>query len=104
MPEWLRWLLAVLATYRLALLLAEDEGPFGIFRRVRARLGGYDYGPDGQPDTLWGRGSRCALCIGMYIAAMTALWIVQPRTVSEFMIAWLGIAGGQAFLHRITRT
>lgn len=103
MFEWLRWLPAILVTYRIALLFAEDEGPFGIFRRIRARLGGYDYGPEGQPLTLWGRGSRCALCVGMYVAIVVVAGIVQPRTVFDFLMAWMGVAGGQAFLHRVSR-
>lgn len=92
----LSYLLAVLAAYRVARMLAMEEGPFGIFERVRSALGG-----DAQANWL-GRGISCPLCLGFWCSlAMALLLAHQDPTMhrSEIVLAWLGIAGAQTLLH-----
>lgn len=82
---------AILSTYRLAILLAEEEGPFEIAARWRSLF----------PDDDWvGRGVRCPLCVSFWAALVPALALslsgaLEPRL---FALWWLGIAGGAAAL------
>lgn len=96
MPDWFNLLLLTLACYRLAQLVAVDEGPFGIFFGLRDRLGAYDFRPDGQAKTNIGRGISCPYCVGIWFALPLA---VAKVGLSVDAILWgLAIAGGQAFL------
>lgn len=91
----LSYILAVLAAYRIARMLAMEEGPLELFARVRDRF-------DPEQKTWLGRGLNCPLCIGMYVSlAMALLLAHQDPTMhrSETVLAWLGIAGGQTLLH-----
>lgn len=100
MPEWLPWVLAPFACYRLARLLALEEGPWGVLERLRAWAGAYDYGEDGQPETNLGRGVRCPLCVGVYVAALLVGLLSVHWAVSDVGIVWLGMAGAQAYLQK----
>ena len=92
--------LAVLATYRIARMLAMEEGAFGMFLWARDRI-------DPQQKTWLGRGLNCPLCIGFWIALgfTLILWFQQglltpfPIHRSEFLLTWLGLAGAAAVLH-----
>lgn len=83
-------LFAIFAVYRVAHLLATEEGPFEICTRWR---------------NLWikddwiGRGMRCPLCIGFWLAWVAAV-MIAPDWHSLFWY-WLGIAGAQLFLYRL---
>jgi len=89
-------LLSILACYRIARLIAEDEGPFGLFHKIRLRLGAYDYGPDGKAKTSIGRGIACVHCVGVWVAIPLAFYAsdIQWYTI----VWWLAIAGGSSFL------
>lgn len=92
MPDWI-WLAAgILASYRVARMLAVEEGPFALFERVRARLGG-------EEQATWlGRGVACPLCIGFYISFVMAL-LVPAVSIQAFVLDWLAVAGGMTILH-----
>lgn len=89
------YLLAILASYRLARMLAMEEGPLEIFARVRNRF-------DPEQATWLGRGLNCPLCLGFWCSLVMALLLAhQDATMhrSETLLAWLAIAGGQTLLH-----
>ena len=98
MPDWLVFVLAAFACFRLAELIAVDDGPGDVLLWMRAKLGAYDLGEDGQPQTNLGRAIICPYCIGIWIAAgfALALW-----PIGWFPMVWLAIAGGQALLQRV---
>ena len=96
MPDWLRFILACFACFRLAELIAVDDGPGNVFLTIRAKLGGYDLGDDGQPETSLGRGIICPYCVGIWLAALFALVLFPIEWMTA--IYWLAIAGGQAAL------
>lgn len=86
----------ILAAFRLARLVTEEEGPGGMFAQLRASLGAYDYGQDGQPQTNLGRGISCPHCVGVWAAAlMVAVWQVSRL---QPVVLWLAVAGGQSVL------
>lgn len=85
-----------LACYRVAGLIAFDEGPLRIFWRLRVVLGAYDYGPNGRPQSVAGRFIRCPYCVGAWVAL--GLAFVGGPLSWETLLWWGAIAGGQALL------
>jgi hypothetical protein len=108
-------LLAILAVYRVAFLIAYEEGPFALAERLRSwvvqRWGGKSW---------QGRGIACPLCISFWLAFLTAFpytyfscaWLasqdgylypplVPVGIVLLFVLFWLGIAGGVMMCHRV---
>lgn len=92
MADGLLVLLAVFATYRVARMLALEEGPFGLFDAARVRL-------DPEQKTWLGRGVNCPLCIGFYAAFVVAALLLPLTNWQAFVLAWLGIAGGMTVLY-----
>ena len=106
-PLALQFVVVVLATYRLASLLAREEGPYiplgtlkdgkfqtGVFERLRQLAGAY-----GEQSTSLSRGVQCPLCIGVYAAALIiVLWSVP---YADLAVIWLGVAGGAKFLYQL---
>lgn len=83
---WFRLTLAVLATWRVAHLVAREDGPFDVIVRIRARAGA----------GLWGRLMDCPYCLSIWVAAPAASLLAS--TVAAWFVAWLAIAGGASLL------
>lgn len=83
--NWLGFVLAVLATYRIAHMMAREDGPFDVFSRVREKVG---------QEHWYGRGMHCVLCLSFWIALPAALIAGLP-----WLMGWLGTAGGVLVLH-----
>lgn len=98
-------LIAVLATYRIAQLIAIDEGPspnnkVGVFMKLRIKCGAYDLREDGQAKTNIGRGISCVHCVGVYVALPVALVVAGFEWYT--LVYWLAVAGGSSFLWSLT--
>ena len=89
-------ILSVLAVYRVARMLALEEGAFGAFAWVRERI-------DPEQETWLGRGVNCPLCISFWLAALPAayLTIEYQATIASGAIMWLGIAGACVILFNL---
>jgi len=96
MFDLVRFVLAVFACYRLAELIAIDDGPGDVFVSLRFKLGAYNFGGNGRPDTSLGRFIECPYCLGIWFAAVFALVLWPSGWMTP--VYWLAIAGGQAFL------
>lgn len=81
------FLLAILATYRIAHMVAREDGPFDAFMLLRELVG---------QEKWLGRGLHCVLCISFWLSLPAAILIKLP-----WFIGWLGIAGGVMVLHLI---
>lgn len=96
MSPFLALLLAMLAVYRLARLVADEDGPFDVFARLRGAI-------DPDQATWIGRGLVCPLCVGFWLALPAALalgvWGVYDAWL--WPLWWLAIAGGACWLHRL---
>lgn len=90
--------LAVFAVFRVAELIAIDEGPGDVLLKFRVWAGAYTLGEDGRPSSV-GRLVSCPYCIGIYLAFIAAL-VVAPHDW-RLILYWLGIAGAQAFLQTV---
>lgn len=85
---WLRLVIAILATWRVAHLVAREDGPFDIIVRVRVRVG----------DGLIGRLMDCPYCLSLWIAILFAFTLAT--TPGAWCLAWLAISGGACLLER----
>jgi len=86
---WARFVLAILATWRITHLLANEDGPWDLIARVRARLG----------NKILGRLMDCFKCLSLWVAVPIALF-VSWRPV-EILFTWLALSGAACLLERI---
>ena len=81
-----RFVLAALAAWRLAFLVAREDGPFRALARLRPRLG---------------RGAACVKCVGVWASAPLAFFV--GGTWVELLVTWLALAGVVALIDEWTR-
>ncbi len=81
--------LAVLATWRVTHLLANEDGPADIIVRLRGRLG----------HGLLGSLMDCFNCLSLWIAAPAAFLL--SRRPLMWGVSWLAISGGACLLERL---
>ena len=81
-----RFILAALATWRLAFLIAREDGPWEVFSRWRGRFS----------DAFWGELFSCVKCLGMWIAIPFAFF-VNGNWV-ELIVVWLALSGVTALI------
>jgi hypothetical protein len=86
---WARFVLAILATWRVTHLLASEDGPADIIVRFRALLG----------RSIAGKLMDCFNCLSLWMAAPAALFV--SRRPLEWLLSWLAISGGACLLDRI---
>jgi hypothetical protein len=89
MSDWLRFTLAVLATWRLTHLLSREDGPFDLIVRLRARLG----------SGFFGRLIDCFYCLSVWVAAPLAFYV--SREPVDLVLTWLALTGAACLLERI---
>jgi hypothetical protein len=86
---WFPLILAMLATWRLAHLLAAEDGPGDIIVRVRAYLG----------SSFFGTLMDCFGCMSLWVALPLAFFVTtQPL---ELVVVWLALSGGAMLLERL---
>lgn len=86
---WLRLALAILATWRVTHLLANEDGPGDLVVRLRAALG----------RRLLGALMDCFNCLSLWIAAPAAL--LAARSPAGWLVGWLAISGGACLLEQL---
>jgi hypothetical protein len=84
-----RFVLAVLATWRVTHLLASEDGPADIIVRFRVLLG----------QSIFGKLMDCFNCLSLWIAAPAALFVA--RGPLEWLFCWLALSGGACLLENI---
>jgi hypothetical protein len=88
-PEW-RFVLVALATWRLAHLLVEEDGPADLVVRLRQAAG---HG--------WlGRLMDCFYCMSTVVAAPLALFVT--REPLAWLMCWWAAAGAAGLLYKAT--
>lgn len=85
--NWFMFVLATLATYRVAHMLAREDGPFDVFALIRSKV---------SQDHWYGRGLACVLCLSFWIALPAALIAGLP-----WFTGWLGVAGAVMVLFMV---
>jgi hypothetical protein len=85
---WIRFVLAILATWRVTHLLANEDGPADLIVRLRSRLG----------RSLAGQLMDCFKCLSLWIAAPAAFFVV--RSPLDWLFTWLALSGAACLLER----
>jgi hypothetical protein len=97
----IRFILAALAVYRVAMFTRED-GPFNVFANVRAYLGRQVREIEGGAvhNVNWTLAeiSNCPHCIGVWLALLFAPAVIWPSFVTDVILLFLAIAGLQSYL------
>jgi hypothetical protein len=88
---WIKFVLAVLATWRITHLLASEDGPGDIIVRFRALLG----------QSLAGKLMDCFYCLSLWIAAPIAFYV--SRQWLDCPLIWLALSGAACLLERLGR-
>jgi hypothetical protein len=87
---WARFAVASLATWRIAHLLAYEDGPWDLFVRLRVWLG----------HGFWGKLMDCFYCVSIWVAV-----IFTPVVTSRFpeaVLIWIALSGAACLLERGT--
>jgi hypothetical protein len=87
---WIRFFLAMLATWRVCHFLAREDGPFGVMARFRARLA----------DSAAGRLIDCFGCTSVWAAIPPAFFV--SKGLLNLLMTWLALSGGAFLLERLS--
>jgi len=87
----MRFLLALLALYRLAHLLVVEDGPFLLAIRWRSWV-------CGQLDEWLCDGVTCVWCASFWLAWLVA-WLLPVSRYEDYVLNAWGLAGGALLLH-----
>ena len=106
--EWLRFFLAIFATYRLAQFLPYDDGPLFIFQRIRdfADSKAKAQQESGNELGFWvnvNAGVHCPMCMGLYAAALCTALFIWPSGWGDMALLILALAGGQHLLQQVMK-
>ena len=82
----IRFVLAVLAAWRVTHLLANEDGPADLIVKLRATLG----------DSFTGKLMDCFNCLSLWIAAPAALFVTRAPLL--WLFVWLAISGAACLL------
>jgi hypothetical protein len=83
--------LCALAVWRVAHLLARENGPWDLIVRLRIALG----------SSILGRLMDCFYCLSFLFSLPSALWISSSRM--GFLIQWLALSAVACLLERATQ-
>ena len=86
-----KFTLSALAVYRVAFLIAREDGPWGFFRRLRAETNG----------SAAGALVRCLNCLSVWIALPLAAFVGSSWL--ERVVAWWALSGAAVLADRATR-
>ena len=87
----LRFALSALAVYRVAFLVAREDGPWGVFRRLRSSV----------KDSVAGRLVACVNCLSVWISLPLAAFV--GGSWIEQVVAWWALSGAAVVIDRATR-
>ena len=112
-PE-LRLILSILTCYRLARMIAVDDGLLFLFKRLRiwaldrayyeAAMQGYNLQIDTIKERYFGKwhnlseGLSCPYCAGVWLSLPILALVLWPTCYGDLFLILMAISGGQAFL------
>jgi hypothetical protein len=86
-----RFTLSALAVYRVAFLIAREDGPWGMFRHLRSSM----------KNSMTGRLVGCLNCLSVWIALPLAAFVGTSWV--EQLVAWWALSGAAVLVDRATR-
>ncbi len=102
--DYFRFVLAILATFRVARLLPLDDGPFFILERVRRFTSEKLYAEKSELG-IWHNvyeAVTCPYCQGLYFAFLCVLLLIYPTVYGDIFLLIFALAGAQALLQKWT--
>lgn len=95
MSDFFHLLLASLAVFRASELVAQDNGPWHVFRRLR----------ECSANPYWCELLSCFYCLSAWFAAWVTvvLWAAGIVPTALSVVWWLAIAGGAVAIMRLVR-
>lgn len=92
-PEvWLRFVVAALATWRIAYAFTVELGPFDVFKRLREFAKVDHLREDGWPVTNLGRLLDCIKCFSIWSGLLCAILMFTPLWVAMTPFALSAVA------------
>jgi hypothetical protein len=88
MSTWFRFVIAVLAIWRLTHLLASEDGPWNLIVHVRRKFG----------SSVWGKLMDCFNCLSIWISIPFAFYVTSGRL--NLLIVWLALSGTASLANR----
>src|SRR5512139_1119882 len=88
---WPRFVLAVLAAWRVSHSLAKEDGPADFIARIRTRFN----------NGLLGKLMDCVYCLSLWVAAPMAFYV--SRKPIDLLLSWLAISGAVCLLERMNQ-
>lgn len=85
---WIRFVLAVLATWRITHLISSEDGPADLVVRLRARLG----------NGLAGQLMDCFKCLSIWVALPAAVFVGGKPV--HILVTWLAVSGAACLIQR----
>jgi len=100
MNECLKFVVAVLFTFRLTHLLVFDYGPGHVFERLREIVGVIEYENGMTEYRTWvAELFGCHWCMSVWIALIPAIWFAGLTI--QMIFSWLAIAGAASLLEEL---
>lgn len=87
---WMRFVLAVLATWRITHLLTSEDGPADIIVKMRMWLG----------HGFAGRLMDCFYCLSLWMAFPLAFFVLR-HGIADVLVTWLSVSGAACLLERL---
>jgi hypothetical protein len=87
---WIRFVLAVLVTWRICHLLATEDGPGDVVARLRLRLGA----------SRFGQFIDCFGCLSIWVAIPPAFFVAEGPL--DLVMVWLALSGAALLLERMS--
>lgn len=110
----LRLILAIFTCYRLAQMIALNDGPFFIFKRIRYWVKDTAYWQAYDSDQIntgnqiddryfgkWhniAEGLACPYCVGIWLSLPLFALLIWPSFYGDWFLILIAISGGQAYL------
>lgn len=84
-----------LACWRLSSLFYQEEGPFGMFTKIREKIGiQHDVNgvPCIYPDKFWCKLFSCMWCLSVWFAGMLTVGYIFLPTITIYFALWLSLS------------
>lgn len=89
MNDWLKFVVAVLATWRVTHLIVYEDGPWDVIAKLRKMAGA----------GFWGKLMDCFYCSSLWVSAGTTFLL--RVSLKDWLLMWLGLSGAACVLNRI---
>jgi hypothetical protein len=98
----LNFLVIALATYRLSVMLVEEDGPGLLFHKLRKATGVYyDEHSEQTADNVVGQIFSCVWCMSVWVAGVITLLHLYGPDAFEVAHLMLAASGLTVFLHGV---